>query len=244
MITYSYVVTNTGNVTLQPIAVTDPMPGLSAINCEGKTDAGPGASVTCTATYTTTQADVDRGEVVNTASATGKSPQGVNVTDQATATVPVIQTPGIALTKSANAGSFSSAGTAIIYSYQVTNTGNVTLHNISVTDPLPGLSAINCNGVTTLAPGASGTCTAAYATTQTDVNAGGVTNTATVSGTPPTGPQVTASDTVTVPGGAGACDRAGKDREHRLVLGSRRCHHLQLPGDEHRKCRPHQCQRD
>ena len=199
VITYSYVVTNTGNVTLQPIAVTDPMPGLSVINCQGKIALAPEASATCTATYTTTQADVDRGEVVNTGSATGKSPQGVNVTDQATATVPVVQTPGIALTKSANASGFSAAGTAIIYSYRVTNTGNVTLHNISVTDPLPGLSAINCNGVTTLAPGASGTCIAAYVTTQTDVDAGGVTNTATVSGTPPTGPQVTASDTVTVP---------------------------------------------
>ncbi len=70
----------------------------------------------------------------------------------------------------------------IIYSYQVTNTGNVTLHNISVTDPLPGLSAIDCNGVTTLAPGASETCIATYTTTQTDVNAGGVTNTVTVVG--------------------------------------------------------------
>ena len=37
MITYSYLVTNTGNVTLNPVTVTDPMTGLSAINCPTST---------------------------------------------------------------------------------------------------------------------------------------------------------------------------------------------------------------
>ena len=198
VITYSYVVTNSGNATLSGIAVTDPMTGLSAIECPTTTLA-PGASETCTATYHTTQADVDRGQVVNTGSVEGTDSQGVNVTDRATATVPVIQTPGIHLTKTAGADSFSAANTVILYSYEVTNTGNVTLHNLSVTDPLPGLSAIDCNGVTTLAPGASQTCTAIYTTTQADVNAGGVTNTGTTVATPPTGPAVTATDTVIVP---------------------------------------------
>ena len=67
---------------------------------------------------------------------TGTDSQGVNVTDRATATVPVIQTPGIHLTKTASADSFSAANTVIVYSYQVTNTGNVTLHDLSVTDPI------------------------------------------------------------------------------------------------------------
>ena len=35
----SYLVTNTGNVTLDPVGVTDPMPGLSAVSCP---DADPG----------------------------------------------------------------------------------------------------------------------------------------------------------------------------------------------------------
>jgi uncharacterized repeat protein (TIGR01451 family) len=198
-ITYTYVVTNTGNVTLHGISVADLLSGLSAVNCNGVTTLAPGDSTTCTATYTTTQADVDRGAVINRATVTGTSPQGVNVTDQATAVVTAGRTPGISLVKTADTDSFSAADTAIVYSYLVTNTGNVTLHNLSVTDPLPGVSAVDCNGVTTLAPGASTTCTATYTTTQADVNAGGITNTGTASGTPPTGSPVTATGTVTVP---------------------------------------------
>ena len=49
---------------------------------------------------------------------------------------------------------FSAAGTLVTYSYKVTNTGNVTLTSVQVTDPMPGLSAIQCHGYTTLAPGA------------------------------------------------------------------------------------------
>ena len=58
---------------------------------------------------------------------------------------------------------------------------------MTVTDPMPGLSAIACPA-TTLAPGASETCTATYTTTQADVDAGSITNTGTATGTPPTGP--------------------------------------------------------
>src|SRR5205085_9908178 len=40
----------------------------------------------------------------------------------------------------------------ITYSFEVTNTGEARLDNISVTDPLPDLSAINCGGQTSLDP--------------------------------------------------------------------------------------------
>ena len=66
--------TNTGNVTLRQVGVTDAMAppsnpaNLSPVTCPQPTLA-PGASETCTAVYTVTQADVAHGSVANTATA-------------------------------------------------------------------------------------------------------------------------------------------------------------------------------
>ena len=68
-ITYSFTVTNTGNVTLTRSTVTDPQAGRRS-PARAATLA-PGASATCTPTYTLTQADVNAGKVDNTATATG-----------------------------------------------------------------------------------------------------------------------------------------------------------------------------
>ncbi len=194
--TYSYLVTNSGNVTLTSIAVTDPLPGLSAVTCN-TTALLPGASTSCTATYSTTQADVDRGSVTNTGTAHGTPPSGPPVSADSVVTVPAVQVPGINLVKTAEPESFSAAGTTITYSYTVTNTGNVTLDPVVVTDPMTGLSGIACP-FTPLAPGAEETCTATYVTVQSDVDNGSITNTGTATGTPPTGPVVTAASTETI----------------------------------------------
>ncbi len=185
--------TNTGNVTLTSVGVTDPMSGLSTISCGGVTDLGPGASITCTATYTTTQDDVDAGSIHNTGTATGSPRAGPNVSATSSVTIPATQTPAITLVKSASVTSFSAAGTSITYSYLVTNTGNVTLDPVGVTDPMTGLSSISCPD-STLTPAASETCTATYTTTQADVDQGSITNTGTATGTPPTGPAINGDD--------------------------------------------------
>ncbi|MEZ5191695.1 MAG: hypothetical protein R2734_03700 [Nocardioides sp.] len=78
-------------------------------------------------------------------------------------------------------GNGPDAGDTISYSLVVTNTGNVTLTGVTVTDPTVG--PVSCP-VTTLAPGVSVTCTATYTLTQADVDAGHVANTATATGTP------------------------------------------------------------
>jgi len=196
-VTYSYKVTNTGNVTLTAVTVTDPMAGLSVVSCPDSSLL-PGASETCTATYTTTQADVDTGSLNNTGTATGTPPTGPNVTATSSVTIPATQTPAIALVKSASISTFSSPGTAVTYSYKVTNTGNVTLTSVTVTDPMSGLSVVSCPD-SSLLPGASETCTATYTTTQADVDTGSLNNTGTATGTPPTGPNVTATSSVTIP---------------------------------------------
>jgi uncharacterized repeat protein (TIGR01451 family) len=194
-ITYSFKVTNTGNVDLSSVKVNDTdLPGLSAITCPSATLAAK-ASETCTATYSTTQTDVDNGSVTNSATAQGNPPGSTTpvVSDNSTATVPAAQAAGISVVKSASPATFKRAGTVITYSFLVTNTGNVTLSGVKVNDAdLPGLSAIKCPAGT-LAPGAHETCTATYVTTQANVNAGSVTNTATDQGTPPGSKQPTVS---------------------------------------------------
>ena len=66
---YDYVLTNNGNVTIsQPYSVTDDKVGVT---CPADpVILAPGAMVTCTASHTITQADLDAGEIVNLATAT------------------------------------------------------------------------------------------------------------------------------------------------------------------------------
>ena len=195
-ITYSYLVTNTGTTTVNALSVTDPMPGLSAVNCGGTTSLAPLASVTCTATHTTTAGDVSNGSIANTGTATGTDQDGNPVGATSSATVPYSH---ITLAKSANPTSFTAAGQTITYSYLVTNTGTTTVNALSVTDPMPGLSAVNCGGTTSLAPLASVTCTATYTTTAGDVSNGSIANTGTATGTDQDGNPVGATSSVSIP---------------------------------------------
>ena len=215
-ITYTFTATNTGNVTLTDADITDPLPGLSTLSCESPVGTAvttpvtlaPGGVLECTATYQVTQADLDAGAVNNTATATGTPPTGPPLTPTDTVTVPGTQTPDLTLVKVADKTSVSTVGETITYTFTATNTGNVTLTDADITDPLPGLSALSCESpvgtaVTTpvtLAPGGVLECTATYQVTQADLDAGAVNNTATATGTPPTGPPLTPTDTVTVPG--------------------------------------------
>ena len=80
-------------MTLDPVVVTDPLPGLSAINCP-LTSLAPADMMTCTASYTITQVDVDAGAVDNLATATGTPPgQRLPVQDTDPARVLLGQNP-------------------------------------------------------------------------------------------------------------------------------------------------------
>ncbi len=192
-IAYTFLVTNTGNVTLDPVTVTDPKVGT--VTCPPGALA-PGASKTCTATYTLTQADVDAGVVNNTATATGTPPTGQPVTAGDTTATPLVRTPRVALEKNADTTGPVQAGDQITYTFTVTNTGNVTLTNLTVVDPMVG--TVTC-AATTLAPGEQTTCTAApYTVTTADVSAGSVVNQATASADGGGGAHVTSQDQVEV----------------------------------------------
>ncbi|WP_438616688.1 DUF7507 domain-containing protein, partial [Microbacterium karelineae] len=104
----------------------------------------PGEQVTATATYTVQQSDVNTGRVDNTATATGTPPQGEDVSDTDDETVPLPQNAQIELVKTGTLeeGASGSAGDVVEYEFTVTNTGNVTLTDVSVSDELEGLSDI------------------------------------------------------------------------------------------------------
>ena len=93
MVTYSYLVTNTGNVKLTNVRPADTaFSGTGTrpvINCPSGT-LDPGQQMTCTSTYQVTQPDAVTGKVTNTAVARGTPPSGPPVrSNPSTATVTI-----------------------------------------------------------------------------------------------------------------------------------------------------------
>ncbi len=72
---YNYAVTNTGPDTLTGITVNDNL--IPSVSCPSSSLAG-GTNETCTGSYVTTQADVDRGYVTNTATVSATTPTNEN----------------------------------------------------------------------------------------------------------------------------------------------------------------------
>jgi uncharacterized repeat protein (TIGR01451 family) len=196
-VTWTYAVTNNGQLPLSNVAVSDS--DLGAITCP-KSTLAVAESMNCSANGTAVA-----GQYANTGSVTANSAGGpVNDSDDSHY---YGSAPSIDIVKTASPTTYAADGVAITYSFLVTNTGNVTLTGVNVTDPLTGLGAITCNWAGssdagtpagTLSPGETVSCTAPYSTTQADVDAGKVDNTATASGTPPSGPNVTDTDPETI----------------------------------------------
>jgi uncharacterized repeat protein (TIGR01451 family) len=195
IVTYSFVVTNLGTFTLtNPVVTETAFSGTGSapvVSCSPGTVLAPAASVTCTATYSLTQADLDAGAVTNTARATATPPAGATppVSPPSSAIVTTTTTSSIGLVKSATPTSVSRAGDSVTYSFVVSNTGTTTLTGVNVTDPTAG--AVTC-AVTDLAPGATVTCSAdaVHAITQVEVDAGTADNTATAASADPAGDPV------------------------------------------------------
>ncbi len=200
VLSYNLIVRNTGNVTFpaNQLVVSDPT--ATTVSCP-PAPVAPNNTVTCTASYSVVQADINTGQYENTATAT-ITIGGATDTDTETATVPAVRTLGMTLDKQLDANSpsnFSAVGTELEYDYILTNTGNVDLLAPQVDD---NRVDVTCSA-TIIAPGASVTCQSdVYATTQGNLNQGGVTNTATATATAagPTPQTVTSNnDSVTVP---------------------------------------------
>jgi len=198
---YRFKVTNTGNVTLKNVTVTDVVGGVT-ITGTPIISMAPGAvdSATFTGTYTLTQTDINAGTFNNTAKVTGSSPAGTNdVSGQSSFDQPLTAVESITLVKTGTLDMTlvdppdrADVGDAMTYSFTVTNTGNVTLSNVRVTDSVGGVT-ITGGPIASIDPGKMDNLTykGSYTITQKDVDFGTFTNTAVVNGTSPFGNNVT-----------------------------------------------------
>ena len=161
---YSYLITNTGNVTLTGIALVDDNTDAAPVCLV--TTLAPAGTTTCSASHSVSQAELDLGaDIVNNVDA--GSDQGATASDSLS--LPVSQSPALTVEKSSTTSSISATG-AVDYSYLITNTGNVTLTGIALVDDNTD-SAPVCL-VTTLAPAETTTCSATHSVTQGELDAG------------------------------------------------------------------------
>lgn len=118
-VTYSFAVTNSGNLTLHGVEVLD-LPDrftgtgeMSAIECPQDVLV-PDETMTCTATYVITDADVAAGFVHNAATATGLDPNGEVVNANESDAEVTTATDCDGSTSSLGCGSLGSAGSAAV----------------------------------------------------------------------------------------------------------------------------------
>ena len=208
-ITYTYLVSNTGNVPLSGVAVTDSLGitvssvldghpyNIGDTNDDGVLDLDE--TWVFTASYEV-PSGVD--PVENIATASGISPLGTSVeSDPADWSVDVLN-PAISVVKSANTTA-AAPGETVTYSYTVTNMGDCILYDVSLVDDVAG--TITLTGLTDedgdlveddLAVDATATGTAEYEVTFDDPE--WLVNTATAEGTDELGLTVYDEDSCTI----------------------------------------------
>lgn len=168
VVVYTYTIVNSGNVTIRDIRLVDTHKGvlgflspsaeiiLSDADPRGTSNDSsqdgvwdilyPGDSVSFSATYEILQADVDSGaDIINTVGFSATygpllAPLTLVSTEDVSETVTVaLADPRMEIEKSADIASGARAGDVITYTYLVTNTGNVRIDNVSVTDTHKGV---------------------------------------------------------------------------------------------------------
>ena len=192
IITYNVTVTNTGNMKLTNVKITDSLEGIQL--AEGQSfDLGileAGEAKTVTYTYQVKESDLGK-SILNTATATGKvpedpedAPKPEGKDEKEVPTEDSVRKYTIIKTASASThenGMFK-AGETIHYTLTVTNTGNQTLENVEITDTLNAAGTIsNIQGadskqdgkvtiltISSLAPKAEATITYDYVVQEAD----------------------------------------------------------------------------
>lgn len=198
---YSISLQNTGNTPLTGITLVDTLTQdgtdtpISLVGPSGDTNGNNQLETTETWLYIgshdVTQAQMDNAnDLVNTVSVTTNETGPTAQTANATTTI--IAAPSISVAKSASVNTNVPAGASVIYTFVVTNTGNQTLSNITLSDvhngtgatPIPGNETLTSdvgstsdssdggtNGVwDVLGPGDQVEFTSTYVVTQEDVD--------------------------------------------------------------------------
>jgi len=201
VINYTITTTNTGNVTLDNVMVTDDNAVITSCNpVIPHNGFAPNTQIVCQAVHSLTQTDINTGFVLNQAIAAATDPQGNPIVDSSDdpanssnsdpnsdgnpddpTRTPLVTLGSLEITKSASIdlGSDNAVdiGDIISYTLLVTNIGNTTLNQVSVSDDNAVITS--CSRTLPLddfTPGTVITCMAEHAITQEDINAGRVEN--------------------------------------------------------------------
>lgn len=159
-LSYTITITNTGNVPLSGVSVTDTLAqGAASTNLTltgPQTDTGivgeidVGESWVYTASHTVSQSELDNGsDLVNTVSVltaeTGAPPSNASVTTTITQSSSLDIAKSSAFIVDANSDNIADAGDVIRYSYVVTNDGNTTITDVEVNDSHNGTGTFPAN---------------------------------------------------------------------------------------------------
>jgi large repetitive protein len=195
-VTWTYTVNNTGNVNLSNVTVVDDH-GVIVNYVSGDTNGDGFLNLTETWIFQAT-GTATAGQYTNLGSVTGTPPVGPDVSDSNPDNY-FGQQPGISMVKTTNLtdndlppGLFIPVGDTVTWTYTVNNTGNVNLSNVTVVDD-QGVTVTYVSGDTNGDGFLNLTETWIFQATGT-ATAGQYTNLGSVTGTPPTGPDVSDSN--------------------------------------------------
>ena len=212
---YEFIVTNTGDIALTDLIVTDTIigtptldPSRSTLEADGTLP--PGGVAVFVASYTLTQEDVDSGIKENVATATASIvgyPDQPQLTASSDHTEPIPHIPSISMVKEGrfdpetdDGDGLPDPGERLRFDITVTNDGNITAFDVYPEDPGPtfdgqpgtGVMSPFTPGPSTILPGESVVFTAFYTLSTEDIAYGSgledsVKNQASVNATDPTG---------------------------------------------------------
>ncbi|MFC5406178.1 DUF7507 domain-containing protein [Cohnella soli] len=165
-ITYTVIVTNTGNIGLTNVIVSDPLLGFNAV----LPSLAVGQSQSFTLTFVVPAGTPDGTVITNTS--TVISDQAVSDQDTANVLIDPLP-PALEVVKTADRLT-ATPGDTITYTITVTNTGAVTLTNVALTDAILGI----VQTIGTLIPGQSLTFTFLFTIPEDSLNDSNIVNTA------------------------------------------------------------------